>query len=84
MQTPPTIANSGRSSPANAQVAGRPVGARERPGLVIRSRVTETWAIVNDSIAPNAYRLPRNVAWPGIRVSAAIALNRMIPTHGVP
>jgi len=46
-------------------------------------RVTDTCAIVNDSIAPNAYRLPRNVAWPGIRVMAAIVLKMMIPTHGV-
>ena len=51
---------------------------------MIRKRVTETWAIVNDNIAPNAYRLPRKVAWPGIKVSAAIALNSRIPTHGVP
>ena len=41
------------------------------------------WAIVNDSIAPNAYMLPRNMAWPGISVRQAIAPNTMIPIHGV-
>ena len=38
---------------------------------------------MNDSIAPNAYMLPRNSAWPGISVRHAIAPNRMIPIHGV-
>ena len=47
-------------------------------------RVTDRCAIVNDSIAPNAYRFPRKVAWPGISVIAAIVLKMMIPTHGVP
>ena len=46
-------------------------------------RVTDRCAIVNDSIAPNAYRLPRNVGLAGDQREAAIALNMMIPTHGV-
>ena len=41
------------------------------------------WAIVNDSIAPNAYMLPRKSAWPGISVRQAIPPNTMIPIHGV-
>ena len=48
-----------------------------------RIRVTAACAIVNESIAPNAYRLPRNVAWPGISAIAAIVLKMTIPTHGV-
>ena len=39
---------------------------------------------MNESIAPNAYMLPRNVALPGISVTQAIAPNTRIPIHGVP
>ena len=38
---------------------------------------------MNDSIAPNAYMLPRKSAWPGISVRQAIPPNTMIPIHGV-
>ena len=30
-------------------------------GIVCRIQTTDAWASVNESIAPNAYRLPRNV-----------------------
>ena len=64
--------------------AGCPARGRaaRRPGTCWRNRITEMWAIVNDSIAPNAYMLPRNSAWPGISVRQAIAPNTMIPIHG--
>ena len=46
--------------------------------------MTDTCAIVNDSIAPNAYMLPRKSAWPGIIATQAIAPKTRIPIHGVP
>ena len=30
-----------------------------------RSPISAQWAIVNESIAPNAYSVPRNSSWPG-------------------
>ena len=56
---------------------------RSWSGWVTRRRMTARCAIVNDSIAPNAYMLPRNTAWPGISVMQAIPPNTMIPIHGV-
>ena len=42
-----------------------------------RSAISETCAIVNDSIAPNAYSVPRNSACPGI-----ITMQAMRAEHG--
>ncbi len=41
-------------------------------------------AIVNDSIAPKAYILPRKSALPGSSVTIAIPPKMTIPIHGVP
>ena len=38
-----------------------------------RSWITATWAIVNESIAPNEYIVARKSVWPGSRVMIAIA-----------
>jgi hypothetical protein len=51
--------------------------------LATRRRITAAWAMVNESIAPNAYMLPRNSAWPGISVTQAMPPKTMIPIHGV-
>ena len=40
--------------------------------------------MLNDSIAPNAYMLPRKSAWPGISVTHAMPPKTRIPIHGVP
>ena len=39
-------------------------------GIVCRIQTTEAWASVNESIAPNAYRLPRNVELPSMSATA--------------
>ena len=49
-----------------------------------RSLMTARCAIVNDSIAPNAYMLPRNSACPGIIARHAMPPKIRIPIHGVP
>ena len=61
-----------------------PVHGRLKSGYFLRSRMTEMWAIVNDSIAPKAYMLPRNTAWPGIMARHAMPPKSRIPIHGVP
>ena len=61
----------------------RPAVRAVQSGCVDRSRITETCAIVNDSIAPNAYMSPRNSALPGSRVTIAAPPNTRIPIHGV-
>ena len=48
-----------------------------------RSAISETCAIVNDSIAPNAYSVPRKSACPGIITRQAIAPNTPIAIAGV-
>ena len=46
-----------------------------RSGIVCRIQITDACASVNESIAPNAYRLPRNVMAPfGIISRIAITL----------
>ena len=47
--------------------------ARSFPGYFCRSRITETCAIVKESIAPNEYSVARRSVSPGIRVIAATA-----------
>ena len=80
--SPPTTANSGSSRPPIRSVPGPRYG-RARSGSSLRSRITDRCAIVNDSIAPNAYMLPRKTACPGISVRHAIPPNTTIPIHGV-
>ena len=43
-----------------------------------RSWITATWAIVNESIAPNEYIVARKSVWPGSRVMIATAAKIMI------
>ncbi len=81
--TPPKMANPGSSRPAIRSVAGLRYG-RSRSGSVKRMRITAAWAIVNDSIAPNAYMLPRKSACPGSSVTHATTPKIRIPIHGVP
>ncbi len=46
--------------------------------------ITAAWARVNDSIAPKAYRFPRNWVDPlGIISNTAITLKKMMATYGV-
>ena len=56
-----------------------PVDGRRASGLASRSRMTARCAIVNDSIAPKAYMLPRKAALPGITAMQATAPKIMIP-----
>ena len=79
----PRIAKTGTSTAADRDVPRPAVGPRAS-GLEKRSRITARWAIVNESIAPNAYMLPRNSALPGIIARQAIAPKIRIPIHGVP
>ena len=53
---------------------------RSSSGRIARSRITETWAIVNDSIAPNEYIVARKVVSPGTIVSAATPEKTRIAT----
>ena len=50
---------------------------------MIRSAITAACAVVNDSIAPNEYRFPRNVVLPGISSTPAITEKNTIVNHGV-
>ena len=43
-----------------------------------RSWITATWAIVNDSIAPNEYIVARKFVFPGIIVRIATPAKMMI------
>ena len=54
--------------------------SRFNSGRRCRSLITEMWAIVNDSIAPNEYIVARKSVLPGIIVKAAIAEKAMIAT----
>ena len=81
---PPRTANSGSGAAGDAERCPARGRAAARRGREIRSLMTATCAIVNDSIAPKAYMLPRKAAWPGIIVTQAIAPKSRIPIHGVP
>ena len=72
MPRPPSTAVSGTSAPKARKLSGGFQG-RSSSELRRRSRITETWAIVNESIAPNEYIVARKSVWPGIRVIVAIA-----------
>ena len=80
---PPKIANSGQLTPRMSRF-GRARKRISRSRRTYRSAITDAWAIVNESIAPNAYMSPRKLVFPGR--STAI---EMIPakttsdSHGV-
>ena len=79
----PKIANSGQSTPRMRRL-GRIVNASVSVRPCTRRAITETCAIVNDSIAPNAYISPRNVVFPGSSTMIEIKPAKMTSdSHGV-
>ena len=83
MPTAPKIANSGQSTPRIRRL-GRTLNASGSSRVLRRSAMTETCAIVNESIAPNAYMLPRKSVLPGrsTTIESSPAKNRS-DNHGV-
>jgi hypothetical protein len=79
---PPSTAVSGTSNP-NALTLRRGRHSRSRSGSLWRSRITETWAIVNDSIAPKEYIVASSSVSPGISAIAPTAENARIAMYGV-
>ncbi len=75
--SPPSTAVSGRSKPKARMFSGG-FQVRSTSGYLRRSWITETWAIVNESIAPNEYSVARKSVLPGSRVTIAIAAKIMI------
>ena len=69
---PPSTAVIGTSKPKARKLKGG-FQVRSTSGLLRRSWITATWAIVNESIAPNEYIVARKSVWPGSRVTIAIA-----------
>ena len=67
MPSPPSTAVSGTSVPKARKLSGGFQG-RSSPDFRRRSWITETWAIVKESIAPNEYSVARKSVLPGIRV----------------
>ena len=82
MPRPPRTAVAGTSKP-NARKLSGDFHSRFRSGRRWRSRITETCAIVNESIAPNEYIVARKSVFPGSIVRAAIAEKTRIATYGV-
>ena len=79
----PKIANSGQSTPRMRRL-GRIVNASASVRVFTRSAITEMCAIVNDSIAPNAYISPRNPVFPGSSTMIEIRpANTSSDSHGV-
>ena len=70
--SPPSTALSGSSKPKARRFSGG-FQVRSTSGLTRRSCITATWAIVNESIAPNEYIVARKSVCPGSRVTIAIA-----------
>ena len=70
----------------SAQAGGSAVRGRRSPrrARLTRSATTAACAIVNESIAPNAYIVPRKFVWPG-RMTAieAIPAKTTSASHGV-
>ena len=96
MPRPPITANTGTSTPRKRTLKGARYQASSRststsPGSLRirlranrqRSPISAMCAIVNDSIAPNAYSVARNSACPGIITTHAIAPNTPIAVAGV-
>ena len=69
--SPPSTAVSGTSKPKARKLSGGFQGRSLVRTVAARSWITETWAIVNESIAPNEYIVARKSAWPGISVIIA-------------
>ena len=69
---PPSTAVSGTSKPKARTFSGG-FQVRSTSLCLRRSWITATWAIVNESIAPNEYSVARKSVLPGIRVMIAIA-----------
>ena len=70
----------GTSTPRSSDVERRLPASRGTSGWRLRSRTTETCAIVKESIAPNEYIVARNSVSPGSTVSIATAEKTMIAT----
>ena len=79
---PPSTAVSGTSTPKALKLSGG-FHSRFCSGRRWRSRITETWAIVNESMAPNEYMVARKSVFPGRMVSAATPEKARIATYGV-
>ena len=73
MPRPPSTAVSGTSKPKARTFSGGFQVRSTSPWDLRRSWITATWAIVNESIAPNEYIVARKSVWPGSRVTIAIA-----------
>ena len=69
---PPSTAVSGTSKPKARKFSGG-FQVRSTSACLRRSWITATWAIVNESIAPNEYIVARKSVLPGSRVTIAIA-----------
>src|SRR5262249_51067812 len=75
-------AKTGMSRPSIVMF-GRPRQGRGLAGSLIRRTMIDTWAIVNESIAPNAYMFPRKSVCPGMRTMAATPQKIRIDRYGV-
>ena len=81
--SPPTTANSGMSTPRIVTFPRLRYGS---PSVCFfcRSAITEACAIVNESIAPNEYIVPRKSTLPGSRTPIEITpANTISDSHGV-
>ena len=79
----PTIANSGHWMPRIVRF-GRARHSSSSSGRRTRSVVTARWAIVNESMAPNAYIRPRKSTCPESRKSVGpIPAKTTSDSHGV-
>ena len=80
---PPITAKSGQSTPRQRKF-GRALQGTSFPAPFRRSWITAAWAIVNESIAPNEYIVPRKVVLPGRRTRIEMSPPKTISEiHGV-
>ena len=79
---PPRTAVSGSSTPRKRKLKGG-FQPRLTSGKRWRNRSTEMCATVNESMAPNEYRVARKSVLPGTIVSAATPENTRIAMYGV-
>ena len=81
--SPPTTAKSGQSTPRNLQF-GRARQTCSPSRARTRNAITEACAIVNESIAPNAYMRPRKSTCPESRNNdGATPAKTTSESHGV-
>jgi hypothetical protein len=79
----PTIAKTGQLIPPIVMF-GRALHSSSSSRCRTRSAVTEMCAIVNDSIAPNAYIRPRKSTWPEtMKMVGPIPAKTSSASHGV-